>query len=326
MSINEWLSNESSIKYLLEAIQNNNISFVEELLETYNISPNEIIDEFTLLGFAAEKQKAEIVRLLINKGANVNLTSENPDVLTAMMSAVYGGNLEIIQILINAGADLNEIRDAGSYPLMIAAKNGREDIFNFLWSLTNQELIEPAETILASAKEKLSRKPLNGATVELFDLLRRSDSSKMKIAKAISKGADVNAYDESNHTVLMRACERFSDESIIKLILDAGADPNIGNPSPLSCAIASRHYSDDVIRLLIDKGANANHKFDSGLTLLMGSCIRNNKFGHKLCLVLLETGVDYSIKDDLGRTALAYAKGNKNTEAVRLLLEAGAVE
>ena len=58
----------------------------------------------------------------------------------------------------------------------------------------------------------------------------------------------------------------------------------------------------------------------------MSSCIRNNKIGHDLCRILLEAGADYSIKDEFGRTALTYAVGNKNTEAARLLLEAGAIE
>jgi ankyrin repeat protein len=326
IEMNEWLRRESAVDSILRAIERNDIPTIEALLESYCISPDEVIDEYTLLGYAAEKGGKEVTKFILGKGADINPLSDNPDVLTPLMSAVQGGNFEIVRMFIEAGADANEIRDAGRYPLLIAAEWRREDLFDYLLPFTTSGLIEEATNTLSKVREKLLREPLSEATLELFHLLSRSDSSKLKIIKAISKGADINAYDESDHTILMRACERFSDESIIKVLLDRGADPNIGNPNPLACAIASRHYSSDVIKLLINKGANVNHKFDSGLTLLMSSCIRNNKIGHDLCRILLEAGADYSIKDEFGRTALTYAVGNKNTEAARLLLEAGAIE
>ena len=47
----------------------------------------------------------EVIRLLLDKGANVNLQGGKYDY--ALQAAVYGGNVEIIQLLLDKGANVN---------------------------------------------------------------------------------------------------------------------------------------------------------------------------------------------------------------------------
>jgi len=69
--------------------------------------------------------------MLIEKGADPNI--QDFDGWTALMKAVYKGNVEIVQILINHGADLKLKNIGGHTALYIAEKlNTREEIIAML--------------------------------------------------------------------------------------------------------------------------------------------------------------------------------------------------
>lgn len=75
--------------------------------------------EYTPLMTAAEAGDVEMVRLLINSGANVNMSNNFQDVElvipnTALMAASHRGHLEVARLLIEAGADVN-YRGADGY-------------------------------------------------------------------------------------------------------------------------------------------------------------------------------------------------------------------
>ena len=76
----------------------------------------------------------------------------------------------------------------------------------------------------------------------------------------INKGADVNFKSgRHNSTALHVAACRCDNEKIIKLLIDQGAEINIGtdqSETPLMCAAENGNLA--VIQVLIDKGANIN--------------------------------------------------------------------
>ena len=59
----------------------------------------------TALIVAALFDRAEIVKLLCDAGADVNARNEEGE--TALIWAAMGGKIEIVKILIDAGADVN---------------------------------------------------------------------------------------------------------------------------------------------------------------------------------------------------------------------------
>lgn len=81
-------------------------------------------DGFTPLGMAAYFGHEEIVRLLIQKGADVNVPANNGFQVYPLHSAVSGKNYRISKILIDAGADVNVQQKAGFTPLHAAAQLG----------------------------------------------------------------------------------------------------------------------------------------------------------------------------------------------------------
>jgi len=61
----------------------------------------------------------EIAKLLIEKGANVNITDDRQGI-TVLMYAVAGRNIEIIKLLLKHGANVNDKNNEGKTALDIA--------------------------------------------------------------------------------------------------------------------------------------------------------------------------------------------------------------
>lgn len=76
--------------------KNNNIKYINTINNNFGRSA---------LMIAAEENKLEIAKLLIEKGANVNLQNEDSE--TALMIAIQKKNKDIIKLLIEEGANVN---------------------------------------------------------------------------------------------------------------------------------------------------------------------------------------------------------------------------
>ncbi|MBU1043375.1 MAG: ankyrin repeat domain-containing protein [Candidatus Omnitrophica bacterium] len=85
----------------------------------------------TALMFAVYKGQIEIVKLLLANSADVNAQSFDLGV-TALHVAVRGNNLEIVKLLVEHNARINAVSSTGITPLMLAAENGWLDIARFL--------------------------------------------------------------------------------------------------------------------------------------------------------------------------------------------------
>ncbi len=76
---------------------------------------------------AASGGYADIVKLLIEHGANVNAKSSVGN--TALTYACCGGYEDVVRILLDAGADVEHQNDNGHTPLMEAASCGHVGMF-----------------------------------------------------------------------------------------------------------------------------------------------------------------------------------------------------
>ncbi|MEQ8222355.1 MAG: ankyrin repeat domain-containing protein [Candidatus Eremiobacterota bacterium] len=81
----------------------------------------------TVLFIAVIKGNKDIIELLINKGANLELGDKS----TPLFTAAYNNNLEIASLLIDRGANI-DIKSSGITPLITAALEGHTDMVKLL--------------------------------------------------------------------------------------------------------------------------------------------------------------------------------------------------
>jgi cytohesin len=89
-------------------------------------------DGFNLLGLAAFFSHPDIVDLLLENGADVNLAAANPMKVTAMHAAASSRQTGIIAKLLAHGADPNARQHGNWTPLHQAAAQGLEDMVRLL--------------------------------------------------------------------------------------------------------------------------------------------------------------------------------------------------
>ena len=81
-------------------------------------------DGFTALHLAAFFGQAEAAKILLERGAEVNLVARNASIhVTPLHSAAAGSHAEIVKLLLEHGADPNAAQDGGFTPLHSAAQN-----------------------------------------------------------------------------------------------------------------------------------------------------------------------------------------------------------
>ena len=85
----------------------------------------------TALTYAAERGDIEMVRLMINNEADVHhVLKKNGS--TALTFAADKGHVEVVRLLIDKGANVNQATKDGSTPLSYAAEQGHREIVKLL--------------------------------------------------------------------------------------------------------------------------------------------------------------------------------------------------
>ena len=137
----------------------------------------------------------------------------------------------------------------------------------------------------------------------------------------LDRGADVNAQNAFGSTALMWSV---SDPVKVRLLLDRGAQVNVAARSGRTALIiaAFTNPSAEVVRLLLAKGAKVGVMDVRHVTPLNAATFGNDTATTRL---LLDAGADMDTPDAfIGLTPLMNAAGNRNLEAVKLLVAKGA--
>lgn len=137
----------------------------------------------------------------------------------------------------------------------------------------------------------------------------------------LDRGADVNAQNAFGSTALMWSV---SDPAKVRLLLDHGAQVNTAAKSGRTALIiaAFTNPSAEVVRLLLGKGAKVGVMDVRHVTPMDAATFGNDTATVRL---LLEAGADIETPDTfIGLTPLMNAAGNRNFDAVKLLVAKGA--
>ena len=174
---------------------------------------------------AMSDHSAEIVRLLVAKGADVKATDSFKN--TTLSAAAVGNDTDTIGMMIEAGVDVNAAGVTGLTPLMVTA--------GFYGNLraTRMLLAKGAKVNVAAKAPFLffPDPPKAGppALSSLTPLMATAPYGPAALIKMLlDSGADVNAKDMRGMTPLMLAVATDrQDPAVIRMLLDHGADPNL---------------------------------------------------------------------------------------------------
>ncbi|KAJ5169200.1 uncharacterized protein N7482_004794 [Penicillium canariense] len=196
------------------------------------------------LHYAAEIGHIEIVKLLLDKGADPNINEVHSG-RTPLYYAAEKGYNEVVKLLLDKGANpnTNEVRD-GRTPLHCAVGKGYNEVVKLL--------LDKGANPNSKDRSKIIRvvwTPLYYASVIGHNEM---------VKQLLDEGFDPNINEvRGGWTPLYYAVENGHGD-IVKLLLDKGADPNIdevhGGRTPLNYADEKGH--NEVVKLLLGKGAH----------------------------------------------------------------------
>jgi len=308
----------------------------------------------TALMWAASENHAAVVSLLVSRGADVNARSATvkfpkdrfglEGVLTIlphgnwtpMMYAARDGAPDAARALAKAGADVNAVDPDGSTPIILAIMNSHYDTASVLLEAgANPNLTDKAGMgALYAAVDMSSLGEVYGLPPrKVKDTLTPTDLMSRLIAKgAIVDARLTSAAIQRNHTPgepqlgagttpLMRAA-RNGDFAAMRILLDAGADPNLTQPKGSNAltmsaglgrglGVFAKDYGTEAdlreaTKLLLDRGVDVNHANDDGLTAIH---LAAQAGLDSVVTLLAERGATLDVKDKKGRTPIDMAMG-----------------
>jgi ankyrin repeat protein len=193
---------------------------------------------------------ADLVRLILAKGAAPDAKDARGN--TALMHAAQTGDVEMMRVLTEHGAGVNAANAQGATPLGNAVCSNRVAAVKFL--LAKSAKANAAMVFLGVVR--------HGAIAfgNLTPLMAAAPyGSAELIGELLRAGADVNARDFRGMTPLMLAvASETQDSEVVKLLLDAGAEPNVKSKAgETALDWANRYGSRPVIAGLQRAGAQA---------------------------------------------------------------------
>ena len=124
-------SDEATNETLLSACKRGRETEVEHLLHApLNPDVRDAQNDWTGIHLAAKNGHLDIVRLLLEAGADMDAARQNG--ATALQQAAWNGYLNVVRFLLEAGADKDAARQDGTTAVIGAAQNGHLDVVRLL--------------------------------------------------------------------------------------------------------------------------------------------------------------------------------------------------
>ena len=157
----------------------------------------------SFLGGTNESKRLEFTKLLLDHGADLNLTGPNNHGVLA--AAVASNSIRCVKLLLNKGIDVNIVDSQGHNALYEAVLKNLENLVPMLFDAGVKPPVDIEGVSLVHAAAIKNNAPI--------------------LKELITRGLDVNAVDKDGQTPLHYASERAGVE-VIKMLIEAGAIVN----------------------------------------------------------------------------------------------------
>ena len=276
---------------------------LHKAVSSYELKEEDIVEEQKIL---------QVVKVLVEKGANVNLTDDRNS--AALNIAALREHISVVEYLLDNGAEINNKGENGNTALSYVVSDGNLELFELLIKrgADHRLLLDNGQNLLfsASGNFELMEMLINKFNLDVkhVDTLGRTilhaAGNQKIIDSLLSKyQMDINQVDFSGRTVLHEALERYDNLEVVKHLLNKGADINI-----------------------IDKGGSNMLSYFAQVM----SCGEQDsepeeykeiqEYNRKIIKFLLSNNLSKSHKNKFGKRAYDYAdRGCHQRSTVRLL-------
>jgi ankyrin repeat protein len=293
------------------AIRDNNLTQLKVLLDQKSSADAADNHEITPLMYAAEIGSLEAMRLLLDRGADVN--AQNAFGSTALMWSVT--DAAKVRLLLDHGAQVNTTARSGRTALIIAAfTNPSAEVVRLL-------LAKGAKVDIMDVRHVT---PMNAATFG-------NDTATVRLL--LEAGADIETPDTFiGLTPLMNAAGNRNVDAV-KLLVAKGAKVNavskteglpkiqtgtveFGGWTPL--LMASAFGPPESVKVLLDAGARIDAQDYRGFTPLM-LAVGTDRYDLRIVNMLMAHGANLSLMNHDGESALDWAHKFRDPEVIRAL-------
>lgn len=317
------------------------LSQISDYLKSINPSSDlprvidaEVTSDMTALMLAASEGNSPVVQLLLDCGADPNLSRS--DHHTAADLAGDAGYFTISQLLLNKGGDMSLCHLLRR--ILIERRNG----VNLNQKSPGHKTEELG--IRVSALSPICRAAFDGDVENMRHMLRANPASydiedgaengltpfilaslncHLEVMDLLlSLGANVNATSNRGWTPLMLAVKR-NDIQCVRALLVHGSDVNHLSPDRWTAlAEATNNGFTHLMTLLLQADADTESKSQHDWTPLMHACFRGDLVAVD---ILLNEGTNISISSSRDETPMLLAAASGSVAILERLLKAGSV-
>ena len=248
---------------------------------------------------AAFAGHSEVVQLLIESGS---------DVSDALFPAAESGVKAVVRKILDVSqADLENKSRKGATPLLIAAAEGHVDVFRLL--------LQRGASISATTEDGYTclHQAAKGGEVDIVKDILKDAAGRLLLN---TKGGP------SKNTALACAAAT-NNASVVGVLLDAGADPNIPDKDSNSALYEGCLAGDsETVQVLL--ASSKTRTFALQYEIASPLMVAASRGCYEIVKMLLDAAADIDDRDQHGRTALHHAALKGRGEAVRYLLRRGA--
>lgn len=351
---------------LMTCARTGNVEAVKWLLEFgASVNAAEPSQGQTALMWAIAEKHSDVVKALID--AKADLKARTKQGFFPIHFAARVGDVESLRMLLAAGVDVNLLtqgegagRGGGSpgySPLLVATMRAQADTVEYLLEHGADPNIEAAGMTplhwAATSWEGYASNPVYGFEDPMSGIPNRQD--KLRIVKALlAHGVNVNArmtrrqpsfatgYTDSVGATAFLLAASVDDVEMMRLLLAAGADPNIKtntNASTIMAATGLNHgigeslvtekEALEAVKLLLELGVDPKGETSWGENALFGPAYRG---WNTLLKQMIDLGVNVNAVSKAGTTPWRAAIGQgdrlggvlQNIEGAELLVKHGA--